>query len=548
MAPNSKNPNMSLIHFTRNSHCKAEASVTIDGTKIQPSPEAKYLGVIFDQKLKFRTHVKQIVAKGTKYALAIAGIAKSGWGPEFKYLRRLFTAVAAPRIDYAAIIWHRPKDTCTAPTTSQLQALSSIQGRIMRAITGCFRTTAITAMEHETALLSPQWRLTDKILRTITRMMTTAINHPIHTWITQALKDGNRPYISNLENLIKHYPEYIQPGMEHITAYIRPPWWKSSSHHSNLRLNKEEAAKDHQQRLQQIPAQDLIIYTDGSGHGGQIGAAIYSPTTKVTKGEYIGTNNTHNVYAAELTAIQMAITLIEEKIQEYPNVHIFTDNQSAIQTIDNAKTNLGNTSSNKSSTKSTKSMKPNPHATSISNGYQDIRTSKEMNRRIKQQRQRLRHASTPPTTRMKSAQNRSIQSMAKTKWETEWKTGKENARRLRTMSQHPDTTTGPKLYGALQQRKHVVWITRLRTGHCHLNEYLHRFNIIETPECECGAGKETVDHFLLNCELYDEERDELRRKVGAQGMRASVLLGDIKVIKNTVEYIEKTGRFKLEER
>ena len=93
----------------------------------------------------------------------------------------------------------------------------------MRAITGCFRTTAITAMEHETALLPPQWRLTDKILRTVTRMMTTAINHPIHTWITQALKDGKRPYITNLENLIKHYSEYIQPDLEHITAYIRPP-------------------------------------------------------------------------------------------------------------------------------------------------------------------------------------------------------------------------------------------------------------------------------------------------------------------------------------
>ena len=85
------------------------------------------------------------------------------------------------------------------------------------------------------------------------------------------------------------------------------------------------------------------------------------------------------------------------------------------------------------------------------------------------------------------------------------------------MSQSPGATTGPKLYGELQH-KHVVWIARLRTGHCHLNEYLHRFNIIETPECECGAEKETVDHYRLNCESYDEERDELRRKVGVQGM------------------------------
>ena len=94
----------------------------------------------------------------------------------------------------------------------------------------------------------------------------------------------------------------------------------------------------------------------------------------------------------------------------------------------------------------------------------------------------------------------------------------------------------------------MVWIARLGTGHSHLNEYLHRFNIIETPECECGAEKETVDHYLLNCELYDRQRDVLRRKVGAQGMRTSALLGDNQIIKNTVEYIEETGRFKLDRR
>ena len=91
-------------------------------------------------------------------------------------------------------------------------------------------------------------------------------------------------------------------------------------------------------------------------------------------------------------------------------------------------------------------------------------------------------------------------------------------------------------------------ISRLRTGHCHLNQYLHRFNIIETPKCECGAERETVEHYLLNCELYEEERDALRRRVGAQGMRLAILLGDSQIIKDTVEYIEKTGRFKLERR
>ncbi len=187
---------------------------------------------------------------------------------------------------------------------------------------------------HKTALLSPQWRLTSKILRTITRMTTTAVNHPIHTWITQALRHGGPPHMSNLGNLIKHYPEYIQPGMEHIAAYIRPPWWEVPAITAISAASKDEAAKAHQQQLRQISTQDLIIYTDGSGHNGNIDAVIYSPTTSIIKGKYIGTDDIYNFYAAELMAIQMAITLFEEKVDEYMNVYVFTDNQSTIQAVD----------------------------------------------------------------------------------------------------------------------------------------------------------------------------------------------------------------------
>ena len=87
--------------------------------------------------------------------------------------------------------------------------------------------------------------------------------------------------------------------------------------------------------------------------------------------------------------------------------------------------------------------------------------------------------STVLINRMRSAQKRSIQAITKIKWETEWRTGKETAKRLRKLSQHPDTATGSKLYGVLQQRKHVIWLTRLRSGHCHLNEYLNYFRILQ---------------------------------------------------------------------
>ena len=78
-------------------------------------------------------------------------------------------------------------------------------------------------------------------------------------------------------------------------------------------------------------------------------------------------------------------------------------------------------------------------------------------------------------------------------------------------------------------------------GNCDVHPHsillLWLTNLSKTPKFECGAGKETVEHFLLNCELYDEEGDILRRRVGALGMRCIILLGDKKIIKDTMEYI-----------
>jgi ribonuclease HI len=277
---------------------------------------------------------------------------------------------------------------------------------------------------------------------------------------------------------------------------------------------------------------------------GKIGAAMFNAESRHVSKQYLGTEQDSLVFAAELEAIQLAISHIKFNLRRYNECRIFSDSQAALKAIIKPQRQTG-----QAIIKAILDGVDQIHALYPEfniqlewiPGHKDIQGNEEADQAAKAA---ATPSTAPPITRMKSAQNRSIQSMAKTKWETEWKTGKEKAIRLRNMSQHPNTTTGPKLYGALQQRKHVVLITRLRTGHCRLNEYLYRFNKIDTPECECGAGKETVDHFLLNCELYDEERDELRRRVGVQGMRTSILLGDNKIINNTVEYIEKTGRFK----
>jgi len=100
-------------------------------------------------------------------------------------------------------------------------------------------------------------------------------------------------------------------------------------------------------------------------------------------------------------------------------------------------------------------------------------------------------------------------------------------------------------YKRLGSRIKASRLVSLRTGHCQLNSYLHRFNIIDTPLCDCESGAtETVEHYLLLCPRYDRERVKLARSVGVTGMRVEKLLRRPEFISHTLEYVEETKRLK----
>jgi hypothetical protein len=212
-----------LIHFTRDKRKNTEAPVSVNGTQVLPATEAKYLGVIFDKALKYEAHVRKLTETGAKAAKSVAEIAKSTWGPQVKYVARLFTTVMAPKIDYGAVIWHRPNDRQMA-TKEQLKKITTIQRTVTKAILGCFHTTPTSALEIETDLAPPKWRLRMKILLSITRMKAAPPTNPIHKWIKSSTwATEHTRYKSNLELHYVHYPNYFRAKSETIKTHIVPP-------------------------------------------------------------------------------------------------------------------------------------------------------------------------------------------------------------------------------------------------------------------------------------------------------------------------------------
>lgn len=51
-------------------------------------------------------------------------------------------------------------------------------------------------------------------------------------------------------------------------------------------------------------------------------------------------------------------------------------------------------------------------------------------------------------------------------------------------------------------RPEATMVAQLRSGHCPLNDYLHRFKAVDSPKCKLCKQCETVDHLLLQCRKF----------------------------------------------
>jgi ribonuclease HI len=418
----------------------------------------------------------------------------------------------------------------------------------MKAITGAFRTTPTAALQYETGLLPPELRLQHKILRSFTRMQTLPTSHPLQLWIQTARKAQNNPkqrYISNLENLAIKYPTQAAP-VETIHPHIRPPWYtpKITSH---IESTKDKAKEHHDKQLPKLRQEPntICLYTDGSGINGNIGAAVYSSTVQVTKKRYIGKETESNVFAAELTAINLGLDILEDNIQ-YTKCEVFTDSQTSIKALLKPQKQSGQaiicSILDKIDELQTQRNEMNITLTWIP-GHMDIEGNEQADKAAKEAANSTEREANAYYPALKSARNAANKQQTQNKWIKQWNEGTETAVKLRAMSKRPHFTSGGKLYSHITVKQQVAWLVRLRTAHCSLNKYLHQRGHEEEPLCACREEEETVEHYLLKCKRYTTQREKMVKEVGAGGMRIEKLVGNLKCIKYTMEYVKETNRF-----
>lgn len=74
-------------------------------------------------------------------------------------------------------------------------------------------------------------------------------------------------------------------------------------------------------------------------------------------------------------------------------------------------------------------------------------------------------------------------------------------------------------------KKHSQILCQLRTGIRRLNSYLAKIQAVESSQCGCKRGNETVDRFFIRCPLWSNLRQEFKRLAANRWGDLSYALG-----------------------
>ena len=79
-----------------------------------------------------------------------------------------------------------------------------------------------------------------------------------------------------------------------------------------------------------------------------------------------------------------------------------------------------------------------------------------------------------------------------------------------------------KVFDFPDKKSFINLIAQLRIGYAKLYSYLFKIGVSQTRNCNCGEI-ETIEHYLLNCENYFNERERLRTVLFQQTGNNSLL-------------------------
>ena len=128
-----------IIHFCRIRGVHPDPDLYIKGQRIPCVQETRFLGLIFDQRLTWVSHLKYLKNACCSAMNILKVLAHTSWGADRKTLLNLYKALIFSKLSYGCEIY-------SSATPSRLKTLDSVHHAGIRLATGAFRTSPIPSL------------------------------------------------------------------------------------------------------------------------------------------------------------------------------------------------------------------------------------------------------------------------------------------------------------------------------------------------------------------------------------------------------------------
>jgi ribonuclease HI len=584
---------LALMNFSPKPHQNPSLSLThppsLTPTTIKPALTYKFLGILFDPKLKWTAQSDRAARSAEAWINLVRRPARTSTGISAKGMRQLYTAVAIPKMSYAADVWytlpHYPNESSQKRLGSVkfTQKLTSAQRRATITMMGAMRTTAGDVLNVHAFLPPPHLLFLKTLIRSATRLASLPNDHPLYKPARQAINKPVKRHRSPLHLLF-------------LTTKVRPETYEtilSARRRRNYNILANISIDDNRataiEKANDITG--LKFFTDGSGHEQGIGAAaimVRNDTVLNTLRYFLGPDKIHTVYEAEAMAVILALHMVIGMNNVLKSITIGMDNQAVLQGLLKQKSKPSHYLLDKIHDlledfqvtqarlrgKRVEGYRRSTGRTRLedgSTGWKEWNLKQWCkvnfvwtpghegilgNERADEEAKKAAQCNSsplkdlPPFIRKKplpisiSATRQSLKQDLKNRWQSEWSSSP-RYERLQKIDNSPLSNDFLHIIDQLRRNQSSILI-QLRTGHIPLNEVLHRIKKADSPNCpHCRNGfRETIFHYLLTCPHYANARRILQANLYREASSIPFLLGSRTGIPHLLRYISDTKRFR----
>lgn len=526
-----------LIHFTNKRIQQPLPSLVFGDVLLCPKQEIRWLGVWFDSKLLFNSHLQHVKKTGDFTLHQLRRLCKVFSGLSPRETKKLVITVLFSRIFYGSIVWFTKRNFSKAN-----KIITSIQNAALHLILGAFRGSAIDLLYHDSYMIPFHLLITKRHHSFCLKRLTSPDTHPTRIFIQQELDSSSKKHKSPIQDLLRfeEFRDLTTTKIETIFPHSFPPWSNTKFNLLNLDKRKEEVLELIPRQVEEAEKSGaIVIFTDGSAsEEGGGAAAVSSQSDKsisVAKTDIFSNHETELL--GLLLASQLAKELLRRSDRRVQDIMIFSDNQSVLQLVHDIPRA---TSGQHLVIKAISSLQQLSSDSIIKLCWTPGHAGIELNEKA--------------DVLAKQAvvdQNPIIQLPASLGSLTKIVKRQFHPRLFPFKPGTKPYVTKPKLIAETllnMEKGRSAVITQLRSGHSPLNDHLFKRNMTDSPLCPKCKVRETTEHFLLFCSKYKKARRRFRRRLREEEIKINwnntiKILDSPKTFFLLSNYILETQRF-----